>query len=182
MSDRFKPRSLCPWAPADTPALALAIARRALLDVGICERPPGSNRSGRIDEYVRAVGAPLGSFWCAAAVSAWFREAGAATPAAAAASCDAWMTWGEEIGHWSAMPEIGAAVVYGVPGDASHIGVVVRTTPLLLSVEGNTSLEGGSRTGVAVDLKRVRIGRVLGYVRPIRDERLVDEWGAYDEP
>jgi len=92
------------------------------------------------------------------------------------------MTWGEEIGHWSAMPEIGAAVVYGVPGDASHIGVVVRTTPLLLSVEGNTSLEGGSRTGVAVDLKRVRIGRVLGYVRPIRDEGLVDEWGAYDEP
>jgi hypothetical protein len=83
------PRSLCAWAPADIPALNLAVAKRALLDIGICEIPPGSNRSGRIDEYVTATGAPLGSFWCAAAVSAWFREAGAGIPPSSSASCDA---------------------------------------------------------------------------------------------
>jgi hypothetical protein len=57
-------------------------------------------------------------------------------------------------------------VVYGIPGDASHIGVVVRTEPLLLSVEGNTSIDAFSRNGVAVDLKQVNRPRVLGYVSP----------------
>ena len=61
---------------------------------------------------------------------------------------------------------IGAAVVYGKPGHASHIGVVVRLEPLLLSVEGNTSLDGFSSNGVAVDLKLVSQRRVLGYVQP----------------
>ncbi|MGH7323703.1 MAG: hypothetical protein ACREJ9_03545 [Candidatus Rokuibacteriota bacterium] len=57
-------------------------------------------------------------------------------------------------------------MVYGTFTDASHIGVVVRTNPLLLSVEGNTALMGYSREGVAVDLKLVASDRVLGYVHP----------------
>jgi len=158
-------RSLAPWAPASTRPIALAVAKRALLDIGICEIPPGSNRSGRIDEYVKAVGAPLASFWCAAAVAAWFREAGAKLPPSSAGSCDVWMGWAKLTGLWQRTPEIGSAVVYGKPTDASHIGVIVRVEPLLLSVEGNTSLEGYSRNGVAVDLKLVNQARVLGYVR-----------------
>ncbi|MDP3401943.1 MAG: hypothetical protein Q8R97_12565 [Brevundimonas sp.] len=159
-------RTLAPWAPAATPQLALAVAKRALLDIGICEIPPGSNRSGRIDEYLQAVGSPLASFWCAAAVAAWFREAGAKTPPSSAGSCDVWMGWAKLRGLWQATPAIGSAVVYGKPTDATHIGVVVRVTPLLLSVEGNTSFDGFSRNGVAVDLKFVRTERVLGYVCP----------------
>ena len=85
-----EPRTLCPWAPASTPAIALAVARRALHDIGICEIPPGSNRSGRIDEYVTAVGSPLASFWCAAAVAAWFRESGAKTPPSAEMLTGGW--------------------------------------------------------------------------------------------
>jgi hypothetical protein len=161
------PRSLASWAPPDTGALHLAIVKRALTDVGICEIPPGSNRSGRIDEYVTAVGSPLGSFWCAAAVTAWWREAGAETPPRLAGSCDAWMQWGVATGRWSERAAMGAAVVYGRPGDASHIGVVVRTAPLLLAVEGNTTLGGFNRNGVAVALKEVDAGRVLGYVHPV---------------
>ena len=30
-------RSLAPWVPSSTPAVSLAIVKRALLDVGICE-------------------------------------------------------------------------------------------------------------------------------------------------
>jgi hypothetical protein len=159
-------RTLAPWAPTATPPLALAVAKRALLDIGICEIPPGSNRSGRIDEYVQAVGSPLASFWCAAAVAAWFREAGARTPPSSAASCDVWMGWAKLAGLWQPAPAIGSAVVYGKPTDASHIGVIVRVDPLLLAVEGNTSLDGDSRNGVAVDLKLAHPERVLGYVRP----------------
>lgn len=163
------PRELAPWLPAATPALNRAIVQRALLDIGICEMPPGSNRSGRIDEYVRAVGSPLGSFWCAAAVAAWWREAGAETPPRDAGSCDAWWAWGLKTFRVAGEPAPGAAVLFGVPGDAQHIGVIVRTSPLLLSVDGNTSLGGYSRNGVAVDLKLIERtnGRVLAYVHPL---------------
>jgi hypothetical protein len=167
MTAPINPRSLCAWAPASLPPVNLAIAKRALLDIGICEMPPGSNRSGRIDEYVAAVNSPFGSYWCAAAVAAWSRESGAETPPTLGGSCDAWARWARDTGRWTANPEIGRAVVYGVPGDASHIGVVVRVSPLLLSVEGNTTLEGFGRNGVAVDLKLVNRPRVLGYIDPV---------------
>jgi hypothetical protein len=166
MTAPTKTRSLCAWAPTGLPPLNLAIAKRALLDVGICEMPPGSNRSGRIDEYLTAVRSRVGEPWCAAAVAAWWREAGAETPSREAASCDAWMEWAKETSRWAAEPVIGAAVLYGTLADASHIGVVVRTSPLLLSVEGNTALMGYSREGVAVDLKQVARDRVVGYVYP----------------
>jgi hypothetical protein len=159
-------RALAAWLPADTSPLRAGIVRRALCDVGICETPPGSNRSGRIDEYVRAVGSPLGSYWCACAVAAWWREAGAWTPPHSAGSCDEWLTWAKATGRYHTAPALGAAVLYGKPGDASHIGVIVRVTPLLLAVEGNTALEGFSRNGVAVDLKLVSGRAVLGYVYP----------------
>lgn len=162
-------RSLAAWLPTAAPAIQIAIVKRALLDVGICEDPPGSNKSGRITEYNRAAGAPVGSYWCAAAVFAWWREAGADVPSLSSgpASCDTWMTWAMRERLWESKPAPGAAVVYGTPGDASHIGVVVRVTPLLLSVEGNTSIGGEfSRNGVAVDLKEVNRPRVLGYIYP----------------
>jgi hypothetical protein len=166
MTAPIKLRSLCAWAPPDLPTLNLAIAKRALLDVGICEIPPGSNRSGRIDEYLTVAGSPVGEPWCASAVAAWWREAGAETPPRLAASCDAWMQWAKQTNRWVTQPVIGAAVLYGTPTDATHIGVVVRTNPLLLSVEGNTALMGYSREGVAVDLKQVAQDRVVGYVNP----------------
>lgn len=160
-------RTLAPWIPSNTPLLNADLARRALLDIGIVEIPPGSNRSTRIDEYVQDVGSPLGSYWCAAAVSAWFRESNAKIPPTNAASCDAWMEWAKKNNQWFNTPIIGSGVVYGKPGDAHHIGVIVRTDPLILSVEGNASLGGEfSRNGVAVDLKLVDKSRVLGYIYP----------------
>lgn len=76
------------------------------------------------------------------------------------------MQWAKHTNRWSDQPVIGAAVLYGTPADASHIGVVVRTNPLVLSVEGNTALMGYSREGVAVDLKLVALDRVVGYAYP----------------
>lgn len=156
-----------PWLDATTPALHAAIVRRALLDVGLCEMPPGSNRSQRIDEYNTATGAPVGSYWCASAVTAWWRESGADVPSHSAASCDAWLAWAHATARFTATPSPGDVVLYGTPADASHCGVVVRVSPLLLSVEGNTSLGGFDRNGVAVDLKLVNTPRVIGYVSPI---------------
>lgn len=47
--------------------------------VGIRETN-GNNRSPIIDKWNRSVGAPLGSPYCASAVSAWLNEAGATLP------------------------------------------------------------------------------------------------------
>lgn len=160
-------RELAAWLPSSTPALNRAIVKRALCDVGICEIPPGSNRSGRIDEYVKAVGSPLGSYWCAAFVAAVWREAGAETPPRDAASCDAWKRWAFETSRFDSKPVLGAVVLYGTHDDASHCGIIVRLAPLTLTVEGNTSLGGYSRNGVAVDLKEMNGPRVLGFVHPI---------------
>jgi hypothetical protein len=154
--------------PETTPELVAAIVRRALEDVGVCEDPPGSNRSPEIDRYLKAVGTPLGLPWCAAAVAAWFRDAGALTPPKLAASTDAWMAWAKEHNLWAPQPVLGAAVVYGKDSDAQHIGVVVRLTPIALSVEGNTSLDNSpQREGLAVDLKKLNMAWALGYVRPV---------------
>jgi hypothetical protein len=159
-------RISAPWLTATLPALNAAIVRRALLDVGICEMPPGSNRSGRIDEYNLSARTGLGSYWCASAVRAWWSESGAQVPNTGAASCDVWMEWAKKTKRWSQKPIEGAAVVYGKPEDANHIGVVVRISPLLLSVEGNTSLGGFDRNGVAIDLKQVNEQRLLGFIHP----------------
>lgn len=158
---------LARWLPASTPELNRRIVKRALLDVGVCEIPPGSNRSGVIDDYNQRASAPVGSFWCAAAVHAWWQDAGAAVPEAGPAGCDEWMKWAKKTGRWSDKPSPGAAVVYGKPTDANHIGVIVRVDPILESVEGNTTIGGAfNRNGVAVDLKSPELSRVLGYIHP----------------
>lgn len=92
-AERTVERTLAPWLDATTPDLEQRIVRRALCDVGIVEMPPGSNRSPRIDEYVAAVGSPIGSRWCAAALAAWWRKSGATTPDQDAGSCDVWVSW-----------------------------------------------------------------------------------------
>lgn len=149
--------------------LGVAVARRALLDVGICEDPPGSNRSVEIDDFLKRLGLGLGLPWCAAAVALWYDESGLARPdGSKAASCDAWRSWAIDHKLWTLNPSIGAAVVYGKGEDAQHIGVVVRLTPIVMSVEGNTSLDNSpQREGVAVDFKKVNDGWRLGYIRAV---------------
>lgn len=150
--------------------LVRRVITRARCDVvQVVETPLASNRGTEIDEYNTRAHAPLGSYWCASALSAWWEDAGLQVPRTGRASCDSWMAWGKETGRWSATPALGAAVLYGVPGDANHIGLVVRLSPVVLSIEGNTSINPGfDRNGVAVMVKQVNLEstRILGYVLP----------------
>jgi hypothetical protein len=47
-----------------------------------------------------------------------------------------------------------------------HIGIVLRVTPALLSIEGNTTLGKYDKDGFVQALKEVNQACVLGYVRP----------------
>jgi hypothetical protein len=152
-----------------------AIVRAAMDVAAVVEEPLGSNRGPMIDAYLRNAHVPDAvilagkGYWCAAAVGQWWEDAGLPTPSGRA-SCDRWMTWAKETRRWSTTPVLGAAVLYGVPGDARHIGLVVRLAPLVLSIEGNTTIESGfDRNGNAVALKIVdpRTDPILGYCLPL---------------
>lgn len=162
----------------------VAIARR---DIGILEygTPPGLNYGGfpggkqingpgRIDEMFTNVGLNnqakvsregSGYYWCAAAVATWWQEAGLDTPRGGA-SCDNWMDWGKQKGYWSSKPKIGAAVLYGSPADAHHIGIVAGVTDTggIITIEGNTGGGAFSRNGCGVFQKVPR--KYLGFVLP----------------
>jgi len=159
------------WVPADTPRLNRTIAARASVDVGLLEEPPGSNRSPVIDSYVNAVLSPLGSSWCAAGVSAWYRDAGAMIPATAAGACTSWHVMGQVRNRLTKVPDVGAVVLYDFAGDghADHCGVIVRVDPLLLSVEANTTMKrqiGSDRNGVGCTIAVVDTAHVLAYLMP----------------
>ncbi len=167
-----KPVQPARWLPATTDADVRAVIERALADVGLLETPPGSNRSGVIDEYLRAAGVPASEieagrgYWCAAAAGAWWQWVGWPTPTGYA-SCDNWLLWATRTNRLKPRPIEGALVLYGVPTDAQHIGLVVRTAPLVLSVEGNVGLGGKvTNNGVACTLKPVDRSDILGYVWP----------------
>ena len=164
-------RDIAGWLPRTTPLIQRTIVVMAITQgVGMLEDPPGSNRGPDIDRLNLRAGVPLGSYWCASWAGAIWQDAGAEVPKGYA-SCDAWMTWGKATNRWTQhTPAVGSAVLYGVPGDARHMGIIIRTTPVVLSIEGNTTVEGSAfeRNGTAVGLKIVNErDPVLGYVHPL---------------
>lgn len=166
--------------PAIVPALQINIVLRSYRDVDIGEHPPGSNRSASIDHYLRRARVPESiidvgrGYWCGAAVGAWWEDAGAEIPLNYA-DCDAWMTFARETGTWipaDAIPKgspnalAGYATIYGIPGDATHIGSIIRYDDYKRDIEGNTSSNGYSANGVLAGSKDIQAIRLLGLVRP----------------
>lgn len=167
MSKAYPWPCMCGWLPDDLPQFQKAIVFRAFADCGICEQPMSSNRGGRIDEYNKRAGAPLGSYWCASWATAVWEDCGVRVPKADRASTNALMAWAKKEGLWHSTPVIGAMVIYGVNGHAEHVGIVIRTDPMLRSLEGNAGVAGGvTRNGEGVEMKVVAVNRVLGYIHP----------------
>lgn len=162
------------WVGPNLDPLRLSILERSRLDVGILETAP--NRGDRIDRYLRRVHVPEEiiaagkGYWCAAWVAAMWTDAGAKVPRDAGA-CDAWLPYlipCDRAGLVT-IAQPGDAVLYGVKGDARHIGVIWRVSPEILTIEGNRGLGGSStNNGVAVDVDGVKRTDVLGIVRPLR--------------
>lgn len=143
------------------------VVRRALRDVCVLEDPVGSNRGPLIDAYLRRAHVPeslitTGKGWyCASWAGAVFVDAGALVPSDYG-SCDAWLPFLEPAGY---APQIGDAVLYGVPGDAHHIGIVLVPTPRI-TMEANRSLKDQGNNGIGIFVGPSIRTDVLGYVRP----------------
>jgi hypothetical protein len=149
----------------------------ALLHVGVCEDPVGSNRGPDIDAWASEFGSPLGSYWCALAVGKARKCGGLWIPSHDVGACNEWVLQATADGVIAKDPEAGAAVVYTNGNritrgryagqmDAVHIGLVLRVEPVLLSIEGNTVLGPFDRNGFVQALKEVDVKRVLTYIGP----------------
>ena len=164
------------WDPIDlrheeSACRAGLAVERALRDVFLMENPPGSNRSLSIDDYNKRAGAPLGSPYCASAATAWWEDVGLDVPPKDRASCDVLYRWALETGRFHHAPLVGSLILYGTgakDNPATHVGIVIRLTPVLMTFEANTSLDGQfNREGVAFDRKvidRLSTRPILGYV------------------
>ena len=142
--------------------------------VGGGETPLG--KPGRIDimvtlagldnqAQVRATGE--GYYWCASAVTAWWKSAGLKTPSGAA-SCKSWATWGKKNGTYSKTPKIGAAALYGPEGGEHHIGIVAAISKdgKITTIEGNTGGGGFNRNGCGCFVKTPKVSSISGFVIP----------------
>ena len=157
------------WMDESVGQLERTLVYRAFHDLGICETPLGSNRSGRIDAYNLDAGVTVGSAYCASTYGRWMRDCKCRVPAGYA-SCDNWLKFARRTGTLVKAPRIGYGILYGVGEDAQHIGLVIRVTPLLRTIENNTSISGFDPNGYGCEMKNVTdkmLKRVLGYIKPI---------------
>jgi hypothetical protein len=167
------------WLPINSGApiasVRNAIVLEALDHVGLLEIPIGSNRSPFIDSMMEAVGSPKGESWCAAFMTLCFKRNGAQVPTEAAGACDTWRTWGianktfRYYTQESDPPAVGDGVLFSFTGDgrADHCGIVARTSPALLTIEGNTTTVPNDKEGVGVFCKyRPTLAGILGFITP----------------
>lgn len=156
----------------DPTCRATLAVERALRDAFLMEAPPGSNRGQTIDTYNLRAGAPLGSPYCASAATAWWEDVGLEVPERDRASTDVLYRWALKTGRFHHAPIIGAWILYGSgrePDPAYHVGLIIRLTPFLMSLEANTSLDGKlNREGFVFDRRVIERhdSRVLGFVHP----------------
>ena len=142
---------------------------KAAASIPVMESPPPSNYGGYVTTYLNGVGIHGPAFWCAAAVSYWFKQAGAKSPNSA--GCADWKQWAIRNGLWSSSPVIGAAIIYtNAVGHPHHIGIVADPKPnkqgRITSIEGNTTGGGFNRDGVGVFLKNPRLSAINGFIIP----------------
>jgi len=164
------------------------VVNAAKKDIGILETgtPPGLNyggftggkqlkKAGRIDAMMSKAGLNnqakvekdgSGYYWCAGAVTTWWKEAGLPTPPGSAA-CTNWKSWAKSKGYWSSKPVLGAAVIYSDKnGKAHHIGIVSAVLPggKITTIEGNTGGGSFNRNGCGVFSKAPK--KYDGFVIP----------------
>lgn len=156
--------------------------QRSLMDAFIMESPPGSNRGATIDSYNLACGVPVGSPYCGSSAAAWWRDSDLEIPplpgdpfwpehklpsAYGPASTDAWYAWLLIAGRFTSKPAPGYVVLYGKGKNPEHMAMIIRASPVVMTMEANTGLDGKyNREGVLFDRRVLDLktnDRVIGF-------------------
>ena len=169
-----------PFTPDATPgsdllSKALSVAQT---QVGVMEKPVGSNRGTEVEMYDASVGIPPGSFWCAAFVYYCFNEAaknlGIANPLYKTGGC---------LDHWNkskakkikaqdardnpSLVKPGHIFIIDHGSGHGHTGIIKRVEGgRLITIEGNSN-PNGSSNGIGVfelDIRKVWTTDLKGYL------------------
>ncbi len=164
----------------------LGSVRRRILEValgelGVREKPPGSNRGPQIDRYLPewAKRAKQGPAWCAFFAGWVFHEAtGAWLPGGRLGNCNALMLAAKRAEQWrdkatdAILP--GDCFVMDTDGDRGakgHIGFVLRVSPdysVINTVEGNTG------NAVRLGIRSLSDPRILGAICTVPEDLAID--------
>jgi len=161
-----------PKPPESTSKLMQKALEFAVSQIGVMERPPGSNKGKEVEEYLASVGLGGGFAWCMAFVYWCYNQAAKELNIA-----NPVFKTGGVLKHWEEarnnnipritteqarnkpsriLPGMVFVIDTGDPGGAGHTGFVEKVIgDTLITIEGNTNL-GGSREGIGVFRRTAR--------------------------
>lgn len=155
----------------ETTELAKAALAEAVSNIGVMEKPPGSNRGPEVDAYLACVSCPPGNYWCAGFVYSCFdaasKKLGVKNPLVKTAGC---------IDHWNrskakkiatkdaidnpSLIKPGDIFILDFGGGKGHTGMVEKVDGgFLNTIEGNSNNDG-SRNGIGVFRLRRKINKI----------------------
>jgi cell wall-associated NlpC family hydrolase len=139
-------------------------------ELGVREQT-GNNDGPRVESYLRSVGLKKGQAWCAAFVSWIYAQAGFAKPRSG---------WSPDLFPSSrlarsALPGDVLGIYFKAYKRIAHVGLVIKQDgDWMLSVEGNTNLEG-SREGQGVYLKKRHRKTICAFSDWLKNGRMKNE-------
>lgn len=174
------PDEVAPTAPSVTSNLATAALGFAVSQIGVMEKPVGSNRGPEVDQYLIAAGSTPGNFWCMAFVFYCFRRAAAdlqiQNPFPQTAGClDAFARArraGKVLLKADAIKDVslvrpGMVFILDHGGGLGHTGFVKTCVGgALRTVEGNSNPTGSSNGIGVFELNRRNVanGELKGFI------------------
>jgi hypothetical protein len=153
----------------DTGIKVATIANKDVNDL-VGEEPSGSLSGPRVDVMLNTVKCRPGKApWHAAAVAAWFKEAGAPIPPDGASTAAGWLKWAKDTHRFIANPIVGACAIYGTTEKevvtAHHLGCVVQ----ILDGDNAHNVICAEVADTKLQLVQSNVSAILGFVLPAAD-------------
>lgn len=148
--------------------LADATLELAKKQLGVVEKPKGSNAGPEVEIYLKSVGLPKGYSWCMAFVYWCTQETsvklGLKNPLYKTAGC--LKQWQNSTHLWLQEPKVGSVFVMDFGKGKGHTGFVEAILPngYIQTIEGNTN-DDGSREGYKVCRHTRKISSIYGYLK-----------------
>lgn len=146
------------------------VLTKAKSQVGVREKPLGSNSGPEVNAYLRAAGFGPGAPWCDAFVAWCFQQVEQETdtkiPCVKTASCDVSLQFGRSHECLHATPQRGDQfLVLASANDATHTGFVSGVNGnSFTTIEGNTN-DNGSADGIGVFARTRNLSSKYRFVR-----------------
>lgn len=141
-----------------TDALAVAVTQ-----LGVEEKPRGSNGGPEVSKYLASVGLPTGNSWCMAFVFWCFAQVGLANQLVRTGGV--LRQWNEKPGLRVKSPRPGDIMILDYGKGLGHTGIVERVEGSVIhTIEGNTN-DDGSREGYEVCRRTRQLEKVAGFLR-----------------